>query len=156
MTERVARGNAWVVKGGRKNAGQSYLHGGGVRFAFDVQTYSTELIPHYSKFPHVSGHTALTLSHINTVQLSLKVVYSSCKYTTKKEKIMGLLLRKIMADALCSKDELAEAILLGEWEIAEEMQYDPITGSTSPTTVTVSHYKEKLYILNSKVGVIVV
>lgn len=69
---------------------------------------------------------------------------------------MGFLLRELMADALCSKDELAEAILLGEWEIAEEMQYDPITGSTSPTTVTVSHYKGKRYILNSKVGVRVV
>ena len=69
---------------------------------------------------------------------------------------MGFLLKEIMADALCSKDEIAEAILLGEWQIAEETQYDPAIGKHCTVSVTVSHYNGKIYVLNSKTGIKVV
>jgi len=65
---------------------------------------------------------------------------------------VGTLLKQFIKDVVCSDEELEEAILLGEWEQAEESEYSQ--GNVVHTAnITLSHYNGKTYILNSKINV---
>jgi len=66
---------------------------------------------------------------------------------------MGLITRELMENAVCSDDELLEATFLGDWEVAEEVSHDRSTGKDYTVSITISHYKGKMYVLNSKIGV---